>query len=129
MDRAHGLELNPPNVFGLAAARVDQFAISGRSHKLRACESVEGALLHSSKNYDVLELIERHSGKSDTESGIRFLCQLILGAEPSPELERELQSTTDRSPKLDATAARRIAISSWSSPRAADLLSRKRQSE
>jgi uncharacterized protein (DUF1800 family) len=115
-----GLELfNPPNVFGWRGGRtwINSRSVVARTNY--ACELVEGALLHSSKNsVDVLELIERHSGKSDTESGIRFLCQLILGAEPSPELERELQSTADRSPKLDATAARRIAISLLSSPEA-----------
>ncbi|MSR57794.1 MAG: DUF1800 domain-containing protein [Planctomycetaceae bacterium] len=108
----------PPNVFGWRGGRswIDSRSLVARMNF--AASFVQGATCHPSAPGNILGLIERTTGGSDREAGIRFLSQLLLGSEPTPDTRREFESAAGTRARLDADAARRLAICVLASPEA-----------
>ena len=67
------------------------------SRRLVARINFATALVDGSANYppvpaDVLGLVERTTGGTEAASGVRLLSQVLLGSEPPPALQKQIQA-------------------------------------
>jgi uncharacterized protein (DUF1800 family) len=106
----------PPNVFGWRGGRswLNSRTLVGRINF--SSTLVDGTVRYPAVPSNILPLVERCVGRPETESGIRFLSQLLLGTDPSPSLQKDLQSIAGSSVNLDADGARRVAARLLASP-------------
>jgi uncharacterized protein (DUF1800 family) len=112
----------PPNVFGWSGGRT---WLNSRTLVARfnfAAALVEGNVHYPAAGCNLLPLIERSVGRTDRESAVRFLSQVVLGSDPSPTLQSDLQVAAGRTgsagASLAAESARRVAARLLASPEA-----------
>jgi uncharacterized protein (DUF1800 family) len=108
----------PPNVFGWPGGRS---WLSSRTLVARinfASALVDGSVHYPAAPCNLLPLIQRFVGHSESELAVRFLSQLLLGSDPSPALEKDLHVAVGSSAKLSVEGARRVAARLLASPEA-----------
>lgn len=106
----------PPNVFGWPGGRswINSRALAARINF--ATTLVDGNVHYPAAPCNLLQLIERAVGRADRESAIRFLSQVMLGSDPSPALQNDLQTAAGQSQRFGIEAARHVAARLLASP-------------
>jgi uncharacterized protein (DUF1800 family) len=106
----------PPNVFGWPGGRswINSRSLAARINFATAL--FDGNVHYPAAPCNLLPIIERAVGRADRESAVRFLSQVVLGSDPSPALQNDLQAAAGHSQRFGIEAARHVAARLLASP-------------